>query len=363
MVDELLQRADHKRKFHTLDGLRGVAALAVVMLHLTPLIKPLSAPSAYLAVDLFFLMSGFVIAHVYDHRLAAGMSAGQFLLLRWVRLWPLYALGTGLFALPIIAALLLGKQLVWTKGSFLEAAVFQFLMLPSPPIAGKSATLFLLNPPGWSLFFELLSNLGFGIAFSLLVRKALIAVVAVSALALTVSAVIAGNLEGGAHWPDIQYGMARVMFSFFLGVLLSRLFREGALPRFSAPPLAILVLTFAVLLLAPPPALRPWFDLLVVAVVFPLIIVAAVHNEPTKARKGYVLGGVVSYPLYAIHMPVLATLQGIGEKSHRFNLAAHAPVIGLGLIALLVIASWILAETYDVKARGMLGRLVALRAS
>ena len=91
-----------KRVFHTLDGLRGVAALFVAMRH-TNLFHRAGIHGGYLAVDLFFVLSGFVIAHAYERRLASGLSVGRFMAARYLRLWPVYVLGA---ALGLIAALM-----------------------------------------------------------------------------------------------------------------------------------------------------------------------------------------------------------------------------------------------------------------
>src|ERR1700722_12878203 len=93
-----------KRFFSGLDGLRGVAALFVAMRHIS-FFHNLGVHGGYLAVDLFFVLSGFVIANAYEARLAGGPSAPRFLVLRYVRLWPVYALGAGL---GLIAAALQG---------------------------------------------------------------------------------------------------------------------------------------------------------------------------------------------------------------------------------------------------------------
>src|ERR1700761_1914630 len=93
------------RKFETLDGLRGIAALAVVLYHL-PLPLHALAPRGYLAVDLFFLMSGFVVAAAYEERLLSGLSTAAFALVRLKRLWPLYGLGVvlGVFTFSLVRA-------------------------------------------------------------------------------------------------------------------------------------------------------------------------------------------------------------------------------------------------------------------
>ncbi len=136
--------AQDRRTFHTLDALRGIAALAVVCFHR----REGRFPSAYLAVDLFYVMSGFVLAYAYDSRFAAGLSWRRFMAQRLIRLWPLYALGV---IITLVSAVLAGDQKAWAQ------APLQFLFLPAQP-GPDHAPLYPLNLPAWSLMFELAIN-------------------------------------------------------------------------------------------------------------------------------------------------------------------------------------------------------------
>lgn len=136
--------------FLTLDALRGVAALAVLVLHMPPLTGLVF--HAYLAVDLFFIMSGFVIAHAYERRLLAGWSPGDFIRTRVVRLWPLYLLGTAVGA--AVFAGVAGDAVGFAVLGVLVAAAV--VMMPLP--LGAEVQIFDLNRPAWSLFFEMVAN-------------------------------------------------------------------------------------------------------------------------------------------------------------------------------------------------------------
>jgi peptidoglycan/LPS O-acetylase OafA/YrhL len=82
-----------KSRFGTLDGLRGVAVMVVVLYHAGIIFGAWISRFGYLAVDLFFALSGFVLSHAYDNRFVGGMRVAEFLYLRVVRLYPLYFLG------------------------------------------------------------------------------------------------------------------------------------------------------------------------------------------------------------------------------------------------------------------------------
>src|ERR1700754_1815377 len=93
-------------RYHTLDAMRGVAALSVLLYHWRPQLPWILFGSGYLAVDLFFLLSGFIIAHAYDEKLAKGLGFLDFLALRLMRLCPMLAFGTAIgFALLAVQSL------------------------------------------------------------------------------------------------------------------------------------------------------------------------------------------------------------------------------------------------------------------
>ena len=163
-------------QFTTLDGLRGVAAAAVVTRHATdyfswgsqyiPSLKPGAPPvpvgplfESYLAVDFFFVLSGFVLAHAYWRRLCSGMSAVEFICLRLIRLYPLYLIAL-VFAIAAacIEVVAGGRSVTSLVKNIIPAVLF----LPAPALT-VFGTLFPLNMPTWSLFFELVANSGFGV--------------------------------------------------------------------------------------------------------------------------------------------------------------------------------------------------------
>src|ERR1700712_1409072 len=85
------------RRYHTLDALRGLAAIAVVGFHISQVkLEPVLVPYGYLAVDFFFVLSGAVVAHAYEKQLRAGLSWQAFFVKRVIRLYPLALLGTAL---------------------------------------------------------------------------------------------------------------------------------------------------------------------------------------------------------------------------------------------------------------------------
>ncbi|MFL5286868.1 MAG: acyltransferase family protein [Rhodopila sp.] len=135
-----------------LDGLRGIAALVVVFLHGTLFVGNIRyrPDAACLAVDFFFMLSGFVIAHAYDERLAHGMTWRQFMAVRIIRLYPMLLLGTAMGAVLFIAAHL-ARHEAGVMATLLMAAG-SFMLLPVGLAAGTVA--YPVNIAAWSLFFE-----------------------------------------------------------------------------------------------------------------------------------------------------------------------------------------------------------------
>ncbi|MEI9889360.1 MAG: acyltransferase family protein [Caulobacteraceae bacterium] len=189
-----MSRAPDRRMFYTIDGLRGIAALLVVCRHIVPLHGgKLNFQSSYLAVEMFFLFSGFVIAHAYDKRFDAGMRFGEFFKARMLRLYPLYFLGFVIAVLTIPMARMMGIR-TWPLDS--RVIVPNLLMLPTY-ITFAGGVLFPFNNPSWTLFFELLANFAYCLVYKGLTNGRLALTVIVAGVLLAFSAYYFGNLDIG----------------------------------------------------------------------------------------------------------------------------------------------------------------------
>src|SRR5579863_2770853 len=94
-----------KRRFLGLDGLRGICAITVMLGHCELLFRPgVVVCHSYLAVDMFFMLSGFVISASYDRRFEEGLSTRAFLAARLKRLTPVYWGGMVLCTLAALVA-------------------------------------------------------------------------------------------------------------------------------------------------------------------------------------------------------------------------------------------------------------------
>jgi peptidoglycan/LPS O-acetylase OafA/YrhL len=144
--------------FTTLDGIRGLAALLVVVRHTGALVDPLSFQESYLAVDVFFVLSGVVLSQAYEARLQAGLGALRFAWIRLVRIYPLYFLG-GLISVVTILA---GIDAPARAGHLATYALLGLFMLPNPGLG--SVYVYPLINPSWSLFMELAVNVFYAAA-------------------------------------------------------------------------------------------------------------------------------------------------------------------------------------------------------
>lgn len=304
-----LMRVAETSKLHTLDAMRGVAAFVVAAFHAGLLNNNPQSP--YLAVDFFFVLSGFVIAHAYDARLAAGMTATEFIGRRLLRLYPLFALGLGLGLVVALVEVGLGFGRS-TLGELALQFICGLLFLPYPDL-DPAALIVPLNGPYWSLILEMQVNVVFAVAFAWLSLRVVGAVAAVCGLAIIGISHALGTLETGFLLSDYLGGAARVGFSFSAGVLLSRLRHRIRAPKIHW---SILLLATAALLLIPKPAEVRWlYDSVCVIVMFPLLILAGTQSEPSSPRilRLFLLAGGASYALYAIHTPILHFGHVLGE--------------------------------------------------
>ena len=314
--------------YEPLNALRGMAALAVMLSHSAQLTGQSLVPRGYLAVDLFFCLSGFVIAHAYDQRLATGLRPVTFLKLRVIRLYPLYLLGLGIGGAVAIAAILLAPPASLTVGEWLAAAGFGLVFLP----VWFATALYPLNVPSWSLLFELVVNAAFAALHPRLAISVLFLVALASFGALWWLS--PPELSGGSTPATAHIGLLRATFSFSVGVLLHRL----ALPKHTLPgALPLLLAALAPMLLSIGP------DLLIVAILFPLIIAALATCRPSRLDRCFAWLGGMSYALYALHAPILE----VGAALQRRDL----PLPSWLWFAVAVAAAHVAYRYYDVPVR------------
>jgi peptidoglycan/LPS O-acetylase OafA/YrhL len=321
--------------FIGLDGLRGIAAFAVFFFHGIGVLHVDYRCSAYLAVDFFFLLSGFVISYSYDRRILAGMTWTQFMKVRTVRLYPMLLVGTSLGGLVYSLPKLYNHQ--FSLSYFVIILIPSFLLFPVGLIFGAGAYPF--DMPVWSLFFEFVANAFYGSRFGKLDKHSLTALAVVSATALIAIAIWCGPFMeiGWATPTSYLLGFIRVAYPFLAGVFLYRVAQLGTIP---SVPIGLTGSLLALLLLLPITGRA--YDLLLVLLVFPLLVAMGARARPSRlAASVCSVFGRLSYPLYLVHLPILVAFGSMSSKMHVgvspiLLLAAEAAVSVAIAIAILV---------------------------
>ncbi|MEJ0026481.1 MAG: acyltransferase [Rhizomicrobium sp.] len=334
------------RKYVSLDGLRGVAALAVVLYHLPGPLHAL-APRGYLAVDLFFLLSGFVLAGAYEARLRAGLVPGAFLLIRLKRLWPVYAVGVvlGVFVFSLVRALCPEAGFAFPHETMAQAILTSLLFLPQFAAYGGPA--FPFNAASWSLSVELFGNLAYAALARTLRAPLLAALICVGLAGVALVALKTGTLDVGVSPSNLAGGYIRFLFSFPAGIALWRLEAAGRLPTMRSP----LWLAFAAAAFAfcggGGGAAR---DIVTVVFLFPAILVAA-RGNPRSARlaRAFAWAGAVSYPLYVLHPPLVVALSALASPS-------ALPLASLAVLCGTIAAAALANRYFDRPVQALLRR-------
>lgn len=340
------------RFFHTLDLMRGLAAIAVVSLHLNSYLAAQVGRAAYLAVDLFFILSGVVIDNAYRRRLESGLSSTGFMIIRLIRLWPLYLLGLAI-ATMVSAGGLVRPDSQWSAGLLALAVVLGALFLPMLG-ASPSGYVFPLNAPAWSLSFELIINYAYALVVRFLNAAVLAALTLVGAGLLVWVAVAHGNLDVGAEAKDWVFAVPRVIFGFTAGILIARV-RSGPPRTAHGAEVLALAVVLMVAFIGPPtqvPGLRAVWDLVCVLVVFPLVVYrGTVADCPASLRGAATFLGVTSYAIYALHIPLAAAFVRQTDRVTNGLLTRGAPWTGIAIIVLLILAAWAADRWYDGPVR------------
>jgi peptidoglycan/LPS O-acetylase OafA/YrhL len=340
-----------KRVFGTLDGMRGIAALAVVFCHAPQFVGPFTMPNGYLAVDLFFALSGCVLEAAYAERIVGGLSVSRFMLIRYTRLWPLYVAGIALGLVSAVAAIVVHSSKMSVLSVAVSAGTGAFL-IPAP-VRSPFGSVYPLNVPGWSLFFELFVNLVYIAAWKRLTTRLLVALVVMSGIALIMLSFLYDGIDMGSNWPTFWGGFARVGYSFFLGVLLHRSY--GGRVRTSN-------LTMLLPLLLLP--IFAWrigsviYDLLVAMLVLPALVAVGLRCETTGAVR-WVFGffGSASYAVYAIHYPLLE-LTRRGMRLIHMDVDHAGLLVGVPLFMMIFLVAVALDRWYDIPLRDRLNSLI-----
>lgn len=347
-----------------LDGLRGVAALVVVWYHIfeafatSPLDQNVN--HGYLAVDFFFLLSGFVMSHAYDSQWST-MSFRDFVRRRIIRLHPMLVVSA------ILGGLMFYTQATPTQPLHLVpitmvvlSTLMNALLIPSLPsfeIRGYTE-IFPLNGPTWSLFYEYIGSFLYGFVLRRLSTPLLALVVALSALGLGYEVFVHspwGYAGAGWSFADGGFwgGLARLMTSFSLGLLFARFYKH----RQIRSGFIIAALSLIAILVMPRIGgekdmwLNASYELISILFIFPALLYlgASADTDRPLVKRIYSYLGKLSYPLYIIHYPFIY-LYIAWVKTNELSFADS--IYGaLALFLGCIVLSSVLMKYYDEPVR------------
>lgn len=373
--------ADTKPHYELLDGLRGVAAILVLFYHIFEgfsfaelqnkagdgIITTLN--HGHIAVDFFFILSGFVISYAYDDRWKK-MSTWQFFKRRLIRLHPMLIMGA---VIGFLAFAFVGFER-WDgtaapAGWVMTALLLTMFMIPAVPgipyeVRGNGE-MFPLNGPTWSLFFEYIGN----ILYALFMRR-------ISTKLLTVFTVLLGiahawffigNISGydmiGVGWTidEVNFwgGLVRMLFPFSMGMLLARTFK----PRKIKGAFWICSITLTVLFSVPYIAstgsisLNSLYEFVCIALLFPVIVwigACGSAGSGITSKANRILGDI-SYPLYIVHYPIMYVFYAWLIEKKYYTLGDCWETALLVVISSILLA-FLCLKFYDEPVRRWLGK-------
>ncbi len=363
---------DTKPHYALLDGLRGVAALLVVWYHIfegfqfagnKPVIDHIN--HGYLAVDFFFILSGFVIGYAYDDRWGKSLTLGEFFRRRLIRLHPMVVMGAAIGAISFFAT---GMER-WdhshsTVGLTLLAFVCGALMLPALPGMPRevrgNGEMFPLNGPCWSLFFEYIGNVVYALVLRRLSTRMLSVVAALLCAGLAWFAVT--NVSGydmlSVGWTidtlNALGGTLRLFCPLTLGLLLSRVFRPVKVRGAFWICTLVLLCLFHVPYIAADGSVS-WngvFESVSIIVVFPVLVWLAASGNTTDRLSTRVCKflGDISFPLYIVHYPLMYAFYLWLIKTEQYTLGETWPVALLTIVCSVALA-WLCMRFYDIPVR------------
>lgn len=338
-----------KQHFQILDGLRGVAALAVVTFHFMEWVYADYSQNfiahGFLAVDFFFCLSGFVIGYAYDDRIAQ-MGLMEFFRSRIIRLHPLVILGSVLGLLAFLFDPFGGHPELYSAGQIVLTFICSLLLIPLPTIADRGFNLFSFNAPAWSLFWEYVANIVYALVLCRVRRGWLLPLTILAGGAICYVAYRSGNLLGGWSGPTFWDGSARIAYSFLAGLLI---YRFNWIIKSKLGFISLAVLLFLPFLM--PFGKWNWLtEPLVVICYFPLLVALGAGAVLSPGlQKSCIFSGRISYPLYMTHYAVL-WMFGNYYISHKPGTGQLALIVVISLI-LLVGFAWLVMIIYDTPVR------------
>lgn len=379
--------ATHTR-FDALDGLRGVAAIAVMISHFS---QEEVFKNAYEAVDLFFMLSGFVIAHSYGARLLSGMTRTEYVKRRLIRLYPMLlislviglpvlieAAAAGLSNYParsIVTSTLENMFVVPYMGDFGAATMHNLKDVSTASFS--TGVIFPSNPPAWSLFFEVLASLAFVVVVRFSTRTKMIGI-AFSALMLLAFSVMTVRATHGHGLVDLEQGWSssrfvggffRISFGFLVGVLLYNIKNTGVgsatamIPRAFANIYVLYALVLVLFLF--PMSLRGFYPMLIIFCVAPWLVLfgSTVRCMSSVEIQTARFLGWLSYPIYLLHYPIGQVVYMVMGTTNPVAAAPMLVASATTFLSAIVVTKYVEEPVRGFLSRRFVGRSAAAHST
>ncbi len=360
--------SDSKSHYKILDGLRGVAAIMVICMHV---MEPLAGGDytkmhinhGYLAVDFFFLLSGFVIAHAYDDRWNR-MSIKDFFKRRLIRLHPMIIIGMTIgaicfyFSASTLVFPPLSSTPVW---KLIIVMLIGYTLLPVPlslDIRGWGE-MHPLDGPAWTLFFEYIANIMYALVLRRTSKKVLTILVIIAAAALIQYAVTSSNGDLIGGWSltaeQLRIGFTRLCYPFLAGMLLARVIKPGNMGNTFVWCSLLLIVILSMPRIGGSNTAYFWmnglYEALSIVIIFPIIVYlgasGSIKNKSVEAVCRFF--GDISYPVYIIHYPFVYIYTAWVVDNHKTF--SQAWPFALLILTGAVTIAYILLKLYDLPVR------------
>lgn len=379
-MNQTLNISQSRPHYEILDGLRGVAAIMVIFFHVFETFSDGDHTKqfinhGYLAVDFFFMLSGYVISYAYDQRWNQ-MTLKDFFIRRLVRLQPMIIMGS------LVGAVLFYFQysegLGW--GGIATTPVWKLLLvmfigMTVIPV-GKSLDIrgwnemHPLNGPTWSLFFEYIAN----IAYALFLRKAskvvLGALVLISA-GCTIHYAFTnpnGDIIGGWSIDDatqMRIGFTRLSFPFLMGIFLARAAQLKYTKKAFLTTTILLIILFAFPRLGGTAAhwQNAFYECFILMIMFPIVILIGAGGKVVgeKANRLCRFLGDISYPIYITHFPlVYVYMAWVANGKHTLK-EPQSWILGFATVITSIVLAYVLMRFYDIPVRKWLNNTFVVK--
>ena len=365
--------ADTKPHYHLLDGLRGVAALMVIWYHVFEGYAFAGGTTidtfnhGYLAVDFFFILSGFVIGYAYDDRWGKNFTMKDFIKRRLIRLHPMVIMGAVVGAITFY----IQGSVQW-DGTHIGISMVMLSLLctiffiPAMPGVGYevrgNGEMFPLNGPCWSLFFEYIGNILYALFIRRLSNKALTIVVVLLGVALASFAIFNvsgyGNIGVGWTLDGVNFigGLLRMLFPFSMGMLLSRNFKPMKLRGAFWICTLVMIALFAVPYLEGTESIctNGIYEAFCIIIAFPILLWIGTTTDKKLTQICKFLGDI-SYPIYVIHYPFMYLFYAWLIKNQLFTLGETWQV-ALCVYAWNILFAYLCLKLYDEPVRKYLAK-------